>query len=177
MNLFFKIARIIIVLLVGISQTLMAGVKANGVGIRGIYWGAKDQTTHIRVVDYYNHQEVSINGFGGNIYFFTRLDKQYFVEFTVGAVGNVESKQIYFGKEEVFVNSATVMLFGFRYDFFKPEKVIAAQPYISAGAGPYWLGEIEVKNSTLRGNQEVTIGTRVKPGIYAGFGTHFLICD
>ena len=158
-------------------QTLRAGVKSNGIGVRGVYWGAKDQTTEVRIFDYYNHHEVSVNGFGGNIYFFTKLDSQYFIELTVGAVGNVESKHIFFNREETNVSSATVMLFGIRYDLFRPEKAIAAQPYLSAGAGPYWLSEIEVKNKDPWGTQEATVTTRVKPGLYAGFGTHFLFCD
>ena len=160
-----------------LTMTLRAGLKSNGVGFRGMYWGAKDQTAEVRVVDYYHHHEVSINGFGGNIYFFTRLDKQYFMEFTIGAVGNVESKQIFFNREETNVNSATVMLFGVRYDLFKPEKVIAAQPYLSAGAGPYWLSEIEVKDQNFGRTEEAIVTTRVKPGVYAGFGTHLLFCD
>jgi hypothetical protein len=39
------------------------------------------------------------------------------------------------------------------------------------------LGEIEVKNNGRWGEEEATIRTRVKPGVYAGVGTHFLFCD
>jgi hypothetical protein len=177
MQISLKTTNVSLLLLFCLLQTLFAGVKSNGIGIRGMYWGTKDQTTQIRIVNSYNHHEVTTNGFGGNLYFFTKLDGQYFIEFTIGAVGNVEAKHIYFDREEVYVNSATVMLFGFRYDLFNPAKIITAQPYLSAGFGPYWLGEIEVKNNNFWGGEEATVRTRVKPGVYAGFGTHFLFCD
>jgi hypothetical protein len=177
MKLFFKSTAVTLLLMSGFSQTLLAGVRANGVGVRGIYWGTDNQTTHIRVYNYHDYHDVSTEGFGGSIYFFTRLDSQYYLEFSVGAVGNVESKRVYFNREEVYVNSATTMLFGVRYDVFKSAKTIAAQPYVSAGFGPYWLGEIEVKNNDRLGEEEATIRTRVKPGVYAGVGTHFLFCD
>lgn len=146
-----------------------------GIGLRGSYWNVIEGANHIQVIDYGNYTEVNVGGYGGSIYFFSRAYRQLFLEFSVGAVGAVNTKGTRYHEEENVDASAVVpVIFGIRYDLLTPESSSALQPYVTFGLGVYWLNDVSVRNKDMI-DEEVIVDSASKPGAYAGFGLNIML--
>jgi outer membrane protein W len=90
-------------------------------------------------------------------------------------VGSVKSETAQFSGENVEVTALTPVLLGLRHILFSVHNPSALQPYITLGAGPYWLHDVKVRDRYYE--DEVTVKSKVKPGAYAGAGMDFMLAS
>jgi outer membrane protein W len=126
----------------------------------------------IKVYDHWNGTEINLGGYGGAIYFLSRIQERIIMELTLGAIGNVESRQIYWDGEDVDVTAVVPITFGIRYDILSPYHENSISPYLSFGVGAYWVGDIQVREQHYD-HEEVLIESETRPGFYAGVGFNF----
>jgi len=103
--------------------------RSRGVGFRGGFWRSRDS-----VVKNDQRGSVVTSGFGGSVYFFSRLRGNIFLETSLGAA----DKSIIGGGG---VESSVLLpsLFGLRFDMLPSRIQSAYQPYGSLGLGGYLI--------------------------------------
>ncbi len=147
-----------------------------GIGLRFSHWNVKDKAMTVQVYDHYTTTEVEAGGFGGAIYFFSRISPQLFVEFTLGAIGSVEQRTRYWNYEEVQSDAVVPILFGLRYNLLPRHIKSSLQPYAEAGFGAYWINDIQVENKYYYdSNHRVSVNSDTRPGGYIGAGLNFML--
>ena len=156
-----------------VAQTKQKKLKSTGIGFRLSYWNMSDEPTHVTVSDYGENTAVNIGGAGAWLYFFSRINYNAFIEFSIGGIAKVREEQHSYSSTDVEVTAITPILLGFRLDLFSPQSQSALQPYVCFGAGPYWLSNIDVKERLYE--DEVTVNTKFKRGGYAGGGFNFIL--
>lgn len=164
-----------ITLLMSVPGKSQENLYTTGIGLRGSYYKMQGYSSQIYIRDRDYYSDVNVGGFGGSLFLFSRITDNFLFEITLGAIGHVEEQNIYFDEEEVDVTAVNPLLFGVR---FEPGPHYATRdliPYISAGAGPYWISDIEVRETAFE--DEVRIDTSVKQGGYIGAGMNFNIAD
>jgi len=153
-------------------SSVSAQTRSTGIGLRGTYWNMNNGPAHIIVTDRDDYSAVDVGNGGGWIFLFSRLDEQTFFEFSLGAIGNVESVSREGVRENVDITAVTPVLLGFRHNLFSIYSRSALQPYLAYGAGPYWLHDIKVRED--RYEDEAIVKSKLKPGAYAGGGMNFM---
>lgn len=156
-------------------SSVQAQVRSTGIGLRGTYWNMNNGPAHVIVTDYDGYSAVDIGNGGGWIFFFSRVDEQTFFEFSLGAIGNVQSESHHDFVNNVEVTAVTPVLLGLRHHLFSPYSQSAMQPYLAYGAGPYWLHDIQVRDGF--GEDEAIVRSKLKPGAYAGGGMNFMMAN
>jgi len=140
--------------------------KSTGIGIRSAIWKPTDPGSSIDV-GAYPITILSGSGEGGLIYFFTRLKDRWYLEMSIGGLGNLVLTKV--GTRGTYTGSSNIVpfLFGARYDWLSPEYGSIFQPYLSFGGGLHWVNR--TKNSVT--NQiDISSDTDVKTGFYGGIG-------
>ncbi|RPH92111.1 MAG: hypothetical protein EHM72_17880 [Calditrichaeota bacterium] len=172
----FNVATFLLLVFLFFVQSAMAdNNRKAGIGFRGTYWKMGDASQTVHVVTNPPEALVDFGNGGGYFYIFSRMGDAAWMEFTMGAVGKVESySQGYWG-EEVSVNAVTPVLLGVRQDFFSYDTESALIPYIAFGAGPYWLSEVYSRTAYSSINSEVLVKSKANIGGYAGGGVNFLL--
>jgi outer membrane protein W len=166
-----------------VTLGLLNGAKAwsqenlytTGIGLRASYYKMKGYASQVFIHDHDYYSDVNIGGFGGSLFLFSRINENFCFEITLGAIGHVEEQTVFLNEEEVDVSAINPLLFGVR---FEPGRSYSPQnlaPYISAGAGPYWISDIQVRDTDFE--DEVRIHTQVKHGGYFGAGLNFNVTD
>ena len=153
--------------------TAFAELPKTGIGIRGVYWDNGDNSSTISVSNQPSRTEVKTGGFGGSIFFLTRIQKQIYAELSIGGNGRVENYTEYWHGEEVNSISIVPILMGINYYLLSSQSASSLQPYFSIGGGVYWLSKVRVEERYF--NDEVNIETSPAPGGYAGFGLQFML--
>lgn len=153
-------------------SSVSAQVRSTGIGLRGTYWNMNNGPAHVLVTHHDDFNAVDVGNGGGWIYLFSRLDEQTFFEFSLGAVGSVESISGSGFNDNVDITAVTPVLLGFRHNLFSMRSRSALQPYIAYGAGPYWLHDIKVREDLYE--DEAIVKSKLKPGAYAGGGMNFM---
>jgi len=161
-----------------VSSTVLADsdkLKATGIGFRGSYWNISNGTTHVNVAEYGNNVVVNAGGGGGWLAFYSRLNHDVLMEFAVGAVARVKVRE-----ENTFTNEAesdvtliTPLVMGLRFELVPYYSNSSMRPYLSLGAGPYWISEIHVKENSFE--EEVTMDTHMKRAGYLGGGFNLML--
>lgn len=156
----------------------MAGGKVakSGIGFRGSYWNMNnDGHFTLRVRENDGYTDFDIGGFGGSLYFFSRVSDQVFMDFSIGAVASVEGRSYDFFAEGDHADVMVVMpiTMGFRVNLIPISSGSALEPYFSAGAGAYWLSDIRARDIDTY-EEEVIVHSSTKPGAYAGGGFNFM---
>ncbi|MBN2365909.1 MAG: outer membrane beta-barrel protein [Calditrichaeota bacterium] len=147
-----------------------------GIGVRFSHWNVKDKAIVLYVHDNYFSTEVDAGGYGGAIFFFSRINHQFFVEFTVGAIGAVDQRTRYWDYEEVQTNAVIPLLFGLRYNLLPISIQSNLQPYAQAGFGTYWISDIHVESDYFYDSYEkVSFSSESRPGGYVGAGMNFML--
>ena len=149
--------------------------KSTGIGLRSSYWHLRDDPRNVYYNSHRDQSRVDTGGVGGWLYLFSRIDDHRFVEFHLGAIGDVKAEREYHDREELEADAMTPVLIGIRHDLVHPRSASSLVPYFSFGGGPYWLSDIKVIED--RHDEEVEIETTLKPGGYAGGGVNFRLLD
>jgi len=151
---------IILLMILVIENSYTQVSRSKGIGIRAGYWDG------ISVDDPYHGGVISSTGVG-ELYFFSRLKNNWFLETSIGGIAKSE-----IGGPAGGVRSSTMtpLLFGARYDLLSAEYNSILQPYISFGAGVFFSN----RSTVFVG---VTNENRTEPGIFGGAGTNILLSN
>ncbi len=130
--------------------------RSNGFGVRGTVW------KHSSITERTSFGEVSVEG-SGELYFFHRLKNQWFLETSIGGVDRTK-----ISGSTVDTRSIVPFLFGARYDLLSPAQNSPYQPYVSFGAGTYWISRAVVSGSVIAEND-------AKLGLHVGSGLNIIL--
>lgn len=172
----FHLFRFLWIVLLGsmLSTGMLFGqnLTSAGFGFRGNYWDVAEGNGELLFRNLDGLQEVSVGGFGGSIYFFSRIDEQSVVELSFGAIGAVKASDHLVNGENVDAVSVMPLVMGLRYQILPAISRSALQPYLQFGGGAYWVSDIRVRENFID-DEEVRITSRARPGGYAGIGLDF----
>ena len=148
-------------------------LPSTGIGLRGIHWNITEES-QIEVSTNFHGARVKMSGYGGSIYFFSRISEQFLFDFTLSGIGMVENNVNYWYGENVEAGGVTPILLGLRYLILPAEKNNTLQPYIEAGGGAYLIGNVRVEERHLA-NETVAVESYTRPGAYMGAGLNFML--
>jgi hypothetical protein len=172
-NLYKKIAYLSAIIGLLHSLTFAEGIsRSTGIGLRAGFWNISGQSSSLRLSVNGGGSQVSVNGTGMYLYFFSRLYNNWFYEINFGAIGNVQV-QSQAENVQTHISSIVPLLFGLRCDLFSTRLSGPVHPFISAGGGPYWTGSEQVDTVNQPGN--VLVESNVNYGWYVGAGTNILL--
>ncbi|MBN2013414.1 hypothetical protein JW960_29050 [candidate division KSB1 bacterium] len=149
--------------------------KSAGLTFRSSYWHMDSSPNQIRISDDLGTSSVHVGGVGGWLAMFSRYDENVWLEFSIGGVANVNVVEYDMFDENVDVQVTTPVLLGIRYDLLNPENPGAFRPYLSVGAGPYWITDIHVEDRMEE--EQVDVNTKLKSGGYTGGGLNFMLSN
>lgn len=172
-NQLSKIWSISLIIILGLSVNLFSKqeIKPNGIGFRGGPYMMNNQGTEISVHSNDGINEVNIGGFGGWIYIFSRLQNKLYLDLTLGGAARVEEQSNRYHEDIIDVYTVSPLLIGVHYDILSEKNESSLRPYISTGAGPYWISHVKVNDRYYE--DEVNIGTNMYGGAYLGSGINF----
>jgi outer membrane protein W len=149
--------------------------RSSGIGVRGSLWEAKGQSTEIIVDGDNAGTQVTTSGGGGSLYLFSRTSDNTLIEVTLGALGNARTQQKSWYDEKVDVNALTLATVGLKQELFSLRNPSTLRPYITIGAGPYWIHTVLVQD--YYNSENVTVKSKPKRGGYLGGGFNFMFND
>ena len=150
--------------------------RTGGIVFLGGYWDTQNDWAPIQKVTNGLDETVYVGGYVGWIDFYSRLDDHFFLYCGMGAGADVMVTDE-FETDEVRVKAITPLIFGARYDLVSADRITAVQPYVSAGAGPYWEHHIHVIDNTFSDSDQVSVQSNVRFGLYWGGGAFYRITD
>ena len=192
MQLFIKHALIFAWILSFMPSKLPAEIplRSTGIGFRTSYWAMPDPENHVVTSFPDGTTRINIGGAGGWLSLLKRINERTMFEFSVGGVGNVKGeseadnhyrssryKSRYDDdndQENFDVNAITPVLFGLRMFLTSSRNSSGIMPYLSGGAGPYSLAEIQIRDDGYR--KETTTEWTIKGGAYVGGGCDIYLC-
>jgi len=130
-------------------------VRSKGIGVRGGGWSLKEPPE-------YSLSGISTSGMSGHIFFFSRYQKNWFLEASIGGVSSTRISGI------VESETVTPFLFGPFYNVFSSRKESHLQPYLSAGLGAYIINRSVVGGSVRTEND-------TELGLYLGGGVNIML--
>ncbi len=172
-QLFCRTISILVIIVLATANCSAQNLPSSGIGFRGIHWDVKQNTEDIRVITNLRGSEVNVSGYGGSIFFFSRIYEQMFLEFTLGAVANVNNSFHYWNGSDVDVSNVIPILMGVRYSLLPAWKESMLQPYLETGVGAYLIEEVGVGQNHYV-EYGVGVGSTTCPGLYAGAGLNFM---
>lgn len=146
--------------------------RTAGLVVRGTFWDLDRFSARVHVLEDVERGEVRVGGGGGWLVFFSRLNEYTFLEFGIGAIGTVEATTSYHG-DEFDAQGIVPVVFGVRHQLVSPWSRGSLQPYVGFGGGPYWLADVQGRDSEL--GEEVIVSTDLKPGAYLNGGAYFML--
>lgn len=167
------------ILLVISTQINGQGItRSKGIGLRASLWKTKN---HVMAIDVNTGNlestgDVNVNGVGGGLLFFSRINDRFFFETSISSNASVEVNNIDLFEQETDVLTVIPFLIGLRYDIFPATMNTAFQPYGSFGFGPYWIFNTHVKDTSPMDSQ-VKIGSELEFGCTLGGGVFYMIRD
>ncbi|MFQ5630504.1 MAG: hypothetical protein ACE5I1_17160, partial [bacterium] len=158
------------------ESTLLGQIEPRnaGIGFRGTYWDMNETDNLVTVRTWPNRTYVDVGNGGFWLYFFSRLDDNTFLEFSLGAVGRVENETATFEGEQTDIMAVFPVVLGWRHNLTGPHNHGALQPYLSFGGGAYWLANISVYDSDFE-DEVVVMDSQLKSGGYLGGGLNFML--
>jgi hypothetical protein len=166
---------LIIVLSLIMNRAAAQGLsRANGIGLRGSFWKMGDNNRVVLVTSIEDQNTVDVGGFGGWLYFFSRLYNNWVFRVDMGAVAaGIHVEQTGINSEIVDISAILTLLMGVQYDLLSIRLSTRIQPYFSAGAGPYWHQAINVENNLL--DEDISTAGESTFGGYVGGGLNIPI--
>lgn len=151
----------------------LAVTRSSGLGFRFSFWNVTNQPTKIGVTGLGEEVTIHINGAGASVYFFSRIQANWYFELSLDAIGTVEGTSSKFSDNDFNVSALVPLLFGLRYDLLSTRFSSAFQPYLSLGAGPYWGSSIQLSGDNF--NAEQSLNSGIDYGGYLGGGTNVML--
>lgn len=146
--------------------------RSKGLGVRLSLWNLDDQPTKINV-SLKPEFDLDLGGFGGWLYYFSRLHNSWFLEMNLGAVGRVRTGSNQDSSSTVNVTAVVPFLFGVRYDILSARSSSSLQPYLTAGGGPYWATSFDVNESEMQSS--LSGAADLQMGHYFGGGMNLVL--
>lgn len=171
MRYFLQMITMISVLLAQTALHAQRPSRANGIGVRASYWNLGEQATRFNISE--TKSTFDVSGVGGWLYYFSRLNNNWSLDFEIGGFVRVRGEENLISGTEVDVSVVAPILAGVRYDLLPVQNNSAAQPYLSAGLGPYLTTSFEVRDQGT--GETVTGGGRNLFGAYAGGGLNLVM--
>lgn len=165
---------IIFVTLSGVQNLTAQDLASTGIGLRGVHWNVNQNSQQVSVHTSFYGSEVNVSGYGGTIFFFSRISKQMFLDFSLGAVESLNNSVDYRKGEDLDISSIVPILLGIRYMLLPAENISFIQPYLEAGVGAYLLNEVRVGDNRFA-SETVSVGTDTRPGGYLGGGLDLML--
>jgi len=164
---------IILTLLLNSSSVLhsQTKIRTTGIGFRGSIWNMGNRSTLITFVEQNGKESIETGGFGGWLYFISRANDNWVLEFSLGAVAKVDGESFNYYDEEYDATLVIPILLGLQRDILSISNSSALKPYISFGGGPYWITEVKERARFVR---EEVVST-MKPGGFFGGGLHLML--
>lgn len=165
---------ILLVFLVFIGSTgLWAQGRKTGMVFRGSFWPGNGELVAVSTGD--GERSVDVGRGGSWLVVYSRLSERNFLEFSVGGIGDVKTSSRVFREDEVNVQLMTPFTLGLHHHLIDLENSLAIQPYVGVGGGPYWLSDVHVWDD--RRDAEVSIGSKLVPGVYGCAGFDFMMAS
>lgn len=171
--------KVLIVLLmatawIGQQRLLAQGIsRSSGIGVRVSYWNIADQPTRFSISNFGKSAAYDVSGVGSSLYFFSRVNSKWFLEFSLGTVARVHGEEDNIAGTNVDVSAIVPFLLGWRYDLLSNRVTSSFQPYLAGGLGAYWSTAFTVRNQ-LTGEQ-VNGEADLRTGGYTGGGVNFVL--
>lgn len=173
---FVNVILLLMIILFSLSATAQETIKSTGIGLRGSYYKMSTRPTQVTVINYGEYTQANVGGGGGWLYLYSRINPNMLIECSIGAVGKVEEQSFdYNCDNEVNVQAMIPLLAGLRLELLSPTNQSAIRPYLSIGAGSYWVTDVFVVEHIIA--EEVTVKTSEFRGGYLGAGLDFRLCE
>ena len=166
---YYKLFIIPVIIFLGHGLSGQGIQRSNSIGLRIGFWDILGSPTVIKTQNNSQQVDIKLGGAGAYICFTSRAFENLFFEIQAGGISGVE---VYDDKlsdsSDVYVETMIPFLFGLRYDYLGSRLRGSIHPFISLGAGPYWLNKVksikefdetqktEVKNDFLYGGYLAT---------------------
>jgi outer membrane protein W len=92
----------------------------------------------------------------------------------LGGIADVIERREYIEGADTRILTVIPVLLGLRHPLVSPFNGAALRPYIAFGGGPYWIGDVFVRERYYD-SQEVAIASKLHAGGYAGGGLEFML--
>jgi hypothetical protein len=162
------------VVLIYSQQALAQGIsRSSGVGMRVSYWNMSSAPTRFSVSGAGERAVFDIAGVGSSLYFFSRMQSNWFLEFSLGGAARIQGEEDNVAGSNVEVSAIIPFLFGLRYDLLSSRFSSSFQPYLTAGGGPYWSTAFTARDQVT--GEIVTGQANLQLGGYAGGGVNFVL--
>ncbi len=166
---------VIMMILATGNQAWADGItRSTGLGFKLSFWNVADQKTRISTSNYGEDANISIGGVGVWINYHSRLRRNWFMEFKLGAIGGLTAKQENYVVNTQEVSSVIPVLLGLRYDILSERMPTKIEPYINVGAGFYAMTRVHTTGNL---NEEQSIDTDREFGGYIGGGAFLVMTD
>ncbi len=159
----FRIIVVAVMAVALISADLSAQgiVHSKGIGLRLGIWKYSN-SPYIET----SPGQVVVTPVSASFYFYSRLSGNWFMEAGLGSVGEVE---VNIGKVETV--ALVPLNFGVRYDLLSAKIESVLQPYLSFGAGNYWISRSLTQWGSVIAENDARLG------LYAGAGVNIILND
>lgn len=158
------------------ASTLVGQIRPRnaGIGIRGTYWNMANDPTQVTIRTWPHRTSIEAGNGGVWLYFFSRLDENSFLEFSIGAVGRVESESATLTGQQTDITAVFPVVLGWRFDLIDANSHGALRPYLAFGGGAYWLSDISVTDDAFS-EELVVVNSTLHAGGYLGGGLNFML--
>jgi outer membrane protein W len=157
------------------SMNVSAQVTRHGAGLilRGSAWSQPGGQGRLVWQSEDQHTLYDGAGFGGSISFVGPVSSALAVELSLGAaVRRIEEVKHELGTD-TYVAATVPLLAGLRFHPLASGRGSAVHAYVSAGGGPYWVGDVVELDSGA--SEDVTADFRHELGGYVGAGVDVMI--
>lgn len=148
--------------------------RSTGLGFKISFWNITNHPTRISTSGYGKDADISVGGVGIWMNFYSRLKRNWFMEFKLGGVGSVQAEQKDYVVNSQEVSSIIPVLLGMRYDLLSERVPSSIVPYFNGGLGVYSMTEITTSDDL---NAEQKIESNSDFGGYFGGGAHLVLTD
>jgi outer membrane protein W len=167
------------ILLIGLgcAVQLPATSRSTGIGFRGSLFRPDHSNGGILI--HANGPEssavISAPGGGAHLYFFSRMTGNWYLETSIGALGEAEITAADGDETHVKSTGMVPFLFGVRVDILPLRVANVFQPYVGGGPGYYMIQESDVQTGLVSSTISANIESRF--GGYFGGGVNIEIQD
>ena len=149
--------------------------RTTGITLRGAARGWPDSRERLVWLGGAEHTYFDSEGVGGWISFFSRATDELFLEISFGGLVRSVEEVKWAEGTETYVEALVPVLLGARAYPFEPSRHKSLRPYLSFGAGPYWMTDIESVETLSR--DDFSVDARHAFGGYLGAGVDFMLTD